>query len=95
MGGGGVSNFQEKSITKVHVSPLFVLRGDEWGPWGGCQICRKKALRKCTFHRYLCYKGMSGGGGVKIPGNKHYECVSFTFICYEGMSGGGCQNSRK
>ena len=106
---GGVQ-IPGKNIMNVYDSPLFVLRGDEWGggvcqisrkkalrkctfhhylcyegmsgdPGGGCQICRKKALRKCTFHRYLCYEGMSGGGGVKIPGNKHYECVSYTFIC--------------
>ena len=30
-GGGGVSDFPEKSVTKVYCSMLLVLRGGEWG----------------------------------------------------------------
>ena len=38
VGGGGVSAFPEKSVTKVYGSALLALRG------GGGQISRKKAL---------------------------------------------------
>ena len=38
LGGGGVSDFVEKSITKMHGSTLLMLRR------GGCQISRKKTL---------------------------------------------------
>ena len=42
--GWGVSNFLEKSVTKVQGSMILALRGVGWGP-----ISRKKALRNITL----------------------------------------------
>ena len=28
---------------------------------GGCQLSRKKALRRCTVQRYYRYEGVGGG----------------------------------
>ena len=76
----GVSNFQEKSITKVHVSPLFVLQGDEWGPWGVSNF-QEKSITKVHFSPLFVLRGDEWGGGVKFPGKKHYEGALFTVIC--------------
>ena len=39
----------------------------DWG--GGCQLSRKKALRRCTVQRYYRYEGVGGG---QIPRKKVY-----------------------
>ena len=45
--------------TSHSLGVLQVLRNADGG--GGCQILRKKALRRCKVQRYLRYEGVGGG----------------------------------
>ena len=70
-----MSNFQEKSITKVYGPTLFYVRR-------GCASERvsnfpKKTLQTCTVQRYLHYDGMRG---VKCSGKQHYKDILFKVI---------------
>ena len=50
----------------------------------GCQIFRKKALRRCKVQCYLRYEGV---GGVQFPEKKRYVTLEFgeRFREYNGV----------
>ena len=59
----------------------------------GCQIFRKKALRRCKVQCYLCYEGVGGGSNFQKKALR--RCKVQCYLCYEGVGGGTISRKKR